>query len=214
MEEVDPVLDVVLDQHPLGIAADQVARRAVQLIGQQQGRFLMAQISDGQLAERTIVAVELDPAIQHSRRSVGARDAFEFDPSPSRRRGLGDLLEKLLGPPPQGDELDPQPVQLAELGIGRQLGVEDQLFGQAASPLLPELDEAEDLIITLVLTQLGIGVAENSSVGVLRQKRQAFPSAAGSAWRRSVSRSTHPRRERESCGSRGQTMFPSGARAG
>ena len=48
MEEVDPVLDVVLDQHPLGIATDQVGRRPVQLIGQQQRRVLMPQLSDGQ----------------------------------------------------------------------------------------------------------------------------------------------------------------------
>ena len=132
----------------------------------------MPQISNGQLAERTVVAVELDPAIQNARRFVGAGDALELDPSPSRRRGLGDLFEQLLGPPPQGDELNPQPVQLAELGIGRQLGVEDQLLGKAASPLLPELDEAEDLIIPLVLPQVGVGVAEDSSVGVLGQERQ------------------------------------------
>ena len=27
VEEVDPVLDVVLDQHPLGVAADELGRR-------------------------------------------------------------------------------------------------------------------------------------------------------------------------------------------
>ena len=55
VEEVDPVLDVVLDQHPLGVAADQVGRRAGQLVGQQQGRLLVPQVGDGQLAERAVV---------------------------------------------------------------------------------------------------------------------------------------------------------------
>src|SRR5512135_2918084 len=46
-----PVLDVVLDQHPLGVAADEVGGGPGQLVGQQQGRILVPQLGDGQLAE-------------------------------------------------------------------------------------------------------------------------------------------------------------------
>src|SRR6478735_1114538 len=118
----------------------------------------MTQFGNGQLAERTVVAVEPDSTIQDAWCPVVARNALELDPLPSRPRSLSDLLEKLLRPPPQGNELNPHPVQHVELGVRRQLGVEDQLFGQAAGPLLPELDKVEDLIIALVLSQLGIGV--------------------------------------------------------
>jgi hypothetical protein len=41
-----------------------------------------------------------------------------------------------------------------------------------SSPLLPEVDEAEDLIILLILTGFPIGVAENSRLGVLGQEHQ------------------------------------------
>jgi len=54
VEEGDLVLDVVLDQHPLGVAADEVACRTGQLVRQQQGGFLMPQVGDGQLTERAI----------------------------------------------------------------------------------------------------------------------------------------------------------------
>ena len=70
------------------------------------------------------------------------------------------------------DELDSHPVQLVQVGIGRQLGVEDEFLGQMAGPLLPELDEAEDLIVLLVLAQLPVGIAEDAGIGVLGQERQ------------------------------------------
>ena len=169
----------------------------------------MPQVGDGQLPERTVVAGQRDPAVQDARRPVRARDALQLDPSPGRRRGLADLVQELLRPPPQGDELDPQPVQLVELGIGRQLRVEDQLLGQAAGPLLPEFDEAEDLVVLLVLAQARRWRSRRLGCRRPGPKMPASPSAVGSAWRRSASRPARPRRERGSCGSRGRTMSPS-----
>ena len=46
--------------------------------------------------------------------------------------------------------MNSQPVEVIELGIGRQLGIEDQ-FVIAPGPFLPELGEAEDLGILAVL---------------------------------------------------------------
>ncbi len=97
VEEVDPVLDSVLDQHPLGIPADEVRRGPAQLVGQQQGRVLMPQVRDGQLTERLVVVRQLDPAIEHPRRPVSARDVLQFDPPPRRHRGPGDLRQQLSG---------------------------------------------------------------------------------------------------------------------
>ena len=67
---------------------------------------------------------------------------------------------------------NPQPVQLVELGVGRQLGVEDQFLGVPPGPLLPEPDEAEDLVVLLVLAQLAVGIAEDAGLGVLGQEGQ------------------------------------------
>ena len=132
----------------------------------------MPQLGDGQLPERAVVVVQRDPLVQDARGLVRPGGALQLDPSPGRRRGPGDLVEELRGPSPQRDELDPHPVQLVEVGVGRQLGVEDQFLGQAAGPLLPEVDEAEDLVVLLVLAQLAVGIAEDAGVGVLGQERQ------------------------------------------
>ena len=66
VEEIDPVLDVVLDQHPLGVTTDEVGSRPAELVRQQQGRFLMPQLGDGQLTERAVVAVQRYLAIQNA----------------------------------------------------------------------------------------------------------------------------------------------------
>ena len=56
--------------------------------------------------------------------------------------------------------------------MGGQFRVEDQLLGQVARALLPELDEAEDLVVLFVLAQLTIGIAEHTGVGVLGEESQ------------------------------------------
>ena len=59
-----------------------------------------------------------------------------------------------------------------QVGVGGQLGVEDQFLGQLAGALLPELDESQDLVVLLVLAELGVGVAEDAAVGVLGEEGQ------------------------------------------
>ena len=100
------------------------------------------------------------------------RDPLQLDPSPRRLRRLVDLPHQPRGAPAQRDELNPQPVELVELGVGRQLGIEDQFFRISPRPFLPEPDEAEDLIVLLILAQFTIGVAEDAGLGVLRQEGQ------------------------------------------
>jgi hypothetical protein len=52
VEEVDPVLDIVIDEHPLGVLTDQVGGGPGQLVRQKHRRVLMPQVSDGQMPER------------------------------------------------------------------------------------------------------------------------------------------------------------------
>src|SRR5689334_17005748 len=54
----------------------------------------------------------------------------------------------------------------------RELGIEDELLGQVAGPLLPVVDDAEDLIVRFALAQLLVGVAEDAGIGVLGQEGQ------------------------------------------
>jgi hypothetical protein len=74
---------------------------------------------------------------------------------------------------PQGGELNYQPIEFIEIGVGRQLGIEDQFFGILPGPFLPEPDETENLIVLLVLAQFAVGVTEDTGLSVLDQEGQA-----------------------------------------
>ena len=88
VEEVAPVLDVVLDQYPLVVAAAQVRSRPGQLVGQRQGRIFMPKVGDGQLPDRALVIVEDDPPVEETRGLVEAGNAVQFDPSPGQAVGV------------------------------------------------------------------------------------------------------------------------------
>ena len=49
---------------------------------------------------------------------------------------------------------------------------EPQFFGIPPGPFLPEPDEAEDLVVLLVLAEFTVGIAEDACVGVLDQEGQ------------------------------------------
>ena len=172
VEKVDAVLDAVLDDHPPGVALDQPGRRRRQLVGQEDRRLLMTQVGDRYLAERAVVIGQGDPPIEDARMRVLPRDPLQLDPSPRRRRRLVDLPHQTLRAAAQSDEVDPQAVELIELGVGRQLGIEDQLFGIPPRPFLPESGEVKDLVILVILAQFPVGIAEDASRGILHQESQ------------------------------------------
>src|SRR5271157_1804452 len=172
VKEVDPIRDAVLDDHPQGVPPEQLGRRLCQLVGQQDRRLLMAQIVGDHLTQGTVVIGQSDPPIEDPRMLVLARDAFQLDPAPRGAGRLVDLPHEPGRATAQGDELNPQPIEFIEIGIGRQLGVKDQFIGISPGPFLPEPDEAEDLIVLLVLAQFAVGVTEDAGLGVLRQEGQ------------------------------------------
>ena len=47
--------------------------------------------------------------------------------------------------------MDPQAIELAELGVGRQLGIENQLLRISPRPVFPEPGETKDLVILVAL---------------------------------------------------------------
>jgi len=100
------------------------------------------------------------------------RDALQLDPAPRGSRRLVDLPHEPGRATAQGDELNSQPIEFIEFGVGRQLGIEDQFFGIPPGPFLPEPDEAEDLIVLLVLAQFAVGITEDAGLGVLHQEGQ------------------------------------------
>ena len=132
----------------------------------------MAQIGGDHLTQGTVVIGQSDPPIEDPRTLVLPRDSLQLDPAPRRAGRLVDLVLEPRRATAQGDKLNSQPIEFVEIGIGRQLGIEDQFFGIPSSPLLPELDEAEDLIVLLVLSQFAVGVTEYAGLGILCQESQ------------------------------------------
>ena len=149
VEEVNAVLDAVLDDHPPGVPLDQPGRRRRQLVGQEDRRLLVAQIGDRHLAKRALVIGQGDPPIKDPRMRILPRDPLQLDPAPRGGRRLVDLPHQALGTAAESDEVDPQAIELIELGVGRQLGIEDQLLGISPRPFFPEPGEAKDLVILL-----------------------------------------------------------------
>ena len=65
------------------------------------------------------------------------------------------------------------------MGVGGELGIEDQFLGQDAGALLPEVHEAENLVGLVGLAQLGVGIAEDAAVGILGEEGQAIVTELG-----------------------------------
>ena len=84
-----------------------------------------------------------------------------LDTPPGRCRRSLELLEQFRATLAKGDERDAHLVELIEVGIGRELGVEDELLGELAGAGAPELDEAKDLVALVSLCDLGVRVAEH-----------------------------------------------------
>ena len=74
--------------------------------------------------------------------------------------------------PTQGNKEDPLSVQIRKLLVGGQLRVENQLGGRFAGVFLPNLYELENLVGLLALGDTGIGISQDSLLGVTSQKDQ------------------------------------------
>ena len=128
--------------------------------------------------------------IEHPRRPIGTGDVLRLDSSPAI--GVRAISARRFWIGAQRDELDSRPIELAEFGVGRQFGVEDEFFGEAACPPLPEIHKAEDLVIPLVLGNWALA-SQKTRVSASSARTPAFRSGSGSAWRCSASRPARPR---------------------
>ena len=166
MEKVDRLGDGVLDDHAPGIAVDQPGGRFALLVGEQQGGLAVAEIRDGELADRAGIVLEGGWLVEEARVAVGAPDVVERDSLPLRVRRGGDGSEQLGAASAQGDEADAELVEAREVGVSGQLGVEDQLAGSGAGALLPVLGEAQDLVLLGVVAKRAVGIAEQARLVV------------------------------------------------
>jgi len=170
MKEPDGVRQRVLDQHPLGVAGDQALDRSARLIGQQDGRLIVPQVLNIKLAEGP--AGQVDRLFMIPGCAVLPGGNVQFDRPPGGPRQPENLLEEGRRTAAEGDEADPQAVELDQGFIGRELGIEDEFAGNRAVGGLPKVDEPEHLPRLFALAQVGVGITEGPGRGVLGQEGQ------------------------------------------
>jgi hypothetical protein len=81
-------------------------------------------------------------------------------------------VEQLRASSPERDEPNALLIQAIQVRVGRQPRVKDQFLRQSARAFLPETNEGENLVILLVLAEIAVGVAEETLLAVLGQKRE------------------------------------------
>ena len=91
---------------------------------------------------------------------------------PGRAGDVGDFTEESRGAPTQGHEGNTQLVELTQVGVGSQFGIEHQLMRIVALLLLPKLGKAHDLVGLLSFQQISARVANHLAVAGLSQKDQ------------------------------------------
>ena len=70
----------------------------------------------------------------------------------------------------EGEESDAEAVELREVGIGGEAAVEDQLAREESRAGAPCLGAAEDLVVLVLLADIGVGVGEEPGAGVAGQE--------------------------------------------
>ena len=170
MEQIDGFGDGVLDHHASCIAIDKLASRGRGLVGQQQGRVVVSEITHGELADLVRISTDAHRLVQDPRCSVSPSNIVSRTRTPLAVLSFGDSGEQPAGSLAQGQEVDPHPVQFGEVGMGGQAAIEDEFAWEAAVPVLPEFDEAEDFVVLVGLADGSVGVAEHPGIGVPGQK--------------------------------------------
>src|SRR3989442_6571904 len=127
----------------------------------------MAEVSNEQLTQGSVVIAQVDSLIDHPRGLELPMRHVEVNRLPGRSGQGGDLGHQGRRTPSQSDEGDlPVVVELREVRVGRQLGVEHQMSGAFAVALLPALYATKDLVSLLTVADVGVGVAEEIAFGV------------------------------------------------
>jgi len=125
VKELDRLGDVVLNEHPLGIACDERCLTELEVVGHDHGGFLMPQIDHGQLPEQAIVTLERDVLVQHPRGAEGPGQRVQGDPLPGGSRAAVDFSQHLARASAQGDKEDALLVELGQVLMRGELGIED-----------------------------------------------------------------------------------------
>ena len=107
------------------------------MIGEQKSWLFVPEILDHNLANGFLVASQMDSLVEQTRVTINTGNPLQMDLPPGRSGPGKDCVEHLSGTSTQRDEEDILLVELAQVAVGGQLGIEDQFLGQSSGPLLP-----------------------------------------------------------------------------
>ena len=169
MEEANGVGDSVLHKHALSVASDELYEGSG-IVGQKDSRLVVPQVLDVELSEE--LAMDEDFLFVYLGCLEFACRHIQSDPAPGGGRQLGNLFEHGGGSSSKGDKGDAHAVQSRQVFQGGQAGVEDQVGGELAMSLLPKGNEAKDLLGFFSLSDIGVGIAESASFGIVCEKDQ------------------------------------------
>jgi hypothetical protein len=94
--------------HPVapGVADDHVPRRLLRVVRQEQRPLLTAEAVHGQLADRALIAAQLDRLVDVTDRLVAPPGRIQHGAGPGRARQRLQPAEDRGATPPDGDEVD------------------------------------------------------------------------------------------------------------
>ena len=170
MEEPHRIREGIFDEHPLGITGDQLFGRERTLIGEQNGRFVVAKILDEQLAKTT--AGQRDLLFIHARKAELARGDIEFDGAPGGARQQRHFLQQSRRSPPKSDKGNSHFIEARQIGVSSEAGIKNEMAGLLAVSAFPERNKVKDLIGFVAFAQIGIGITKGAARGILSQEDQ------------------------------------------
>src|SRR5215813_4134210 len=161
VKEVHANPQPVLDAIAAGVAYDQCPCTLLGVVGQEQGRLLLSQARDRQLAQRALVPWELHRLLQVPDTLMTAVRRVDHRLAPLAGRECAQAAQDGGTTPPDGDKPDAALVQLRQLGIGDDLGIKVQPLGIDTSELLPKLDKLERLASLITPGEIRVGIADD-----------------------------------------------------
>src|SRR3990172_5298920 len=164
-EELHRLGNTVLDPPAARVVADEAGGLGRAVVADEERRLLVAVAANDELAYLALVAWQADGRFVHlgvgvlalGMRDVNALPAFELLHRAQEGRAAA----------AQGDELDAGGVELGELLVAREAGVEDEGGETAAPDLAPEGEEVGDLLVGLAATGVGRRVEQQLRLRVL-----------------------------------------------
>ena len=178
MKEMHRFGDDVLHPPSSGVIPDQPLHRRLHVVGDEEGRFFPAVATDDDLANLPFVIPQRHERLMNMQ--VGVLPFLVGDVYLFPRGEPLQSVDQFLAPAPEGDELDLLTVQLGKVLVGGELGVKDKRRRDAPFNLIPEGQEAQNLLRGFFRLDIRGGVKDQLRGSVLGEEGQGafhpFPS--------------------------------------